>query len=345
MRLLKLQLTTKQMDRFCHELRSLLDAGIPAKRALDLMARRRRGALKDSLVRMGDVIAAGGTLAQALRAESGLFPRLFVELMAVGEQSGKLEAVLERLARHYRDRLAIQQQYVSALAYPAAVVVGAYIGVPFIVGLLKGAFIPGTWPNDSIEMYTLYFFLDVLRYWGPPLLLLWVLVRTGLAGRIVPPIATYVEPLRGIVRRFALGRFWSTLAILTDAGLPVHDAIERAAAVVTNPFVARDLRKAVPAIQRGQTLDEAFRHCKWLDANEHAMVFVGEQSGKLEESFENLARWHFESAFHRLRSFGFVVESLAILLLAGLLFTQIGRQATAALKGFFDVYGHVRSLF
>ncbi len=319
----------------------MLRGGIPVLRSLELLADQRRfRGKKDMFQRMADVVRAGGTLGQALRAEQKYLPEFFVELMVSAEQAGKFEAALKELAAYYEEMLAIRRSYVSALAYPFFTMLAAFIGVPLVVEFLKSAV--GLVPDQGVGELVLWHFIGVFERNISWIVVVIVLARLGLLRKMWTPVATFVPPFRSLTRKLAFARFFRTMAILLDSGMGLVKAVERAAAVSTNPFVRADLLRVVPAIQGGHTLEEAFKQMRWLKPRALNMVRTCEQTGNLETTLNSLAKWYLDEAYHTLKSVAYILETIAIIILAVMIFSGTARGAILVFQDFFNVFGWIR---
>jgi len=118
--------------------------------------------------------------------------------------------------------------------------------------------------------------------------------------------------------------------------------VERAAAVSTNPFVRADLLQVVPAIQNGDTLEKAFGRMRWLEPRALNMVRTCEQTGNLETTLGSLAKWYFDEAYHTLKSVAYLLETIAIIILALMIFSGTARGAIMVFQEFFNILGWIR---
>ena len=141
-------LSPKDVALFCRELATLVHAGLPLDQSLDLQIKIARVARKrDLLADIRDRVHGGASLADALAAHAGVFPQFLVSMVRAGEAGGALESVLDRLAVFLERALELRARIVSALIYPAIlmVMVGASLAllltvvVPQFRPLFEGA--------------------------------------------------------------------------------------------------------------------------------------------------------------------------------------------------------------
>jgi type IV pilus assembly protein PilC len=309
------QVRLKSLVPMCRQLSTAYDAGIPVARALEMAARDARDArLREVLTRMRAQIGQGATLEEAARAETRYLPTFVVEVMAAGESGGKLDAMFADLADYYEDRQKMRRAFLAATAYPALVVTFAWFAGTFALGIVRrlgAAFESGRFSfAEYLAHYAGFQFVALLVLAAVAVAAI-VLSRAGVLGWVTGIVSTFVWPFRPVVLRFALARFFRTLALLIEAGLPIHRAIERAAAVVKNPYIERDLLKAVPRVQRGESVTEAFSRSVHLLPDAREMLRVGEETGTMDVPLRKVSGYYLDQA------------STAVKIMASVLFVAV----------------------
>ena len=300
MGLMSSQITTKTLVPLCRQLSTSFNAGIPIIRALDLVADNTRDRRACTVLReMSDQIQEGATLGQAARTHAKYLPPFFIELIASGEVGGRLDAMLADLADYYEDRLDIRRKAVAAAIYPTLQILFAWFLGTWALGWIKG-FSFGMEPFDLGNYFAAY-----LRFQGIALTvfaLLFaacvVLARLGILKWISGWFSTFIWPLATVTRWFALARFFRSLSLLIASGLPITECIKRAAGVVGNPYIERDLLQAVPLVKEGTSLVGAFAGSRFLTPTAREMLAVGEQSGELDTALQKVSQYHLAQATH-----------------------------------------------
>ncbi len=302
------KLSLKQTAELCESLGTLTRGGIPVIRAFTLLSQERKGRVyKRILPPIIHALQQGANLDQALRAESKYLPDYFIEMMAVGEVSGKLETVLNDLSAYYADMVRQRRKYVEAILYFVLLLIVAFVIIPYVWGVV--------FTHDSLEIYTLKFIWARVKAWGPPFLVIWILARLGLLRRLTDPIFSRIWPTARIWHRLALAKFCRSMAILMDAGLGIRQCIERSAAVTTHPRLRHALRRAVPMVQQGESLQEALMATGILTEMVGEMIRIGEYSGKEEELFDKCAEYLYNETLHRFQSIAYALEGTLLFLI------------------------------
>lgn len=320
------QIALKKVVPLCRQLATSYDAGIPIMRSLELVSRNQPDKnVREVIERMHSSIGNGSTLAEAVRAENKYLPKFFIELLATGEKGGKLDVMLRDLAQYFEDQLEMRRETVRAMTYPIIqLILGWYI-VSFALGLigrLKAAFAEGGQSFDFESYIQWYLQLQgvVLIVFGVVFAICVVLSRAGLFGYIWGSVATNVWPMSRVTRMFGLARFFRSMSLLIAGGLRIDHCIENSAKVTANPYMEKELLKAVPRVKEGDTLVEAFSGVKVLLPQSREMLHIGETSGQLETSLRKASEYHLAEAMHAAaiarRVFG-VAISLTVALLIG----------------------------
>ena len=142
----------------------------------------------------------------------------------------------------------------------------------------------------------------------------------GLLPWIVGVVGAYAWPVSSLMRKFAFSHFLRAMALMLDSGLSAVQSVERAAAASGNRILRRDLAKAVPAVQQGAPFVKAFKLSRLLPLMALEMINVGEQSGKMGEALRKAAEYLYTSAMHTLKVGATIIEAIAIIALAIMLF-------------------------
>lgn len=320
------QLATKTMVPLCRQLATSYEAGIPILKAFELIGRENADPkVRELCGRMQQRIASGGSLADAARAESRYLPTFFMELLASGEHGGKLDVMLKDLANYYEDRLAMHRRIVRMMTYPSIQLTAAWFLGSFALRLLHAIFaMMGSHSRGSFDLASFFsdyawFQLKALGGAGVVVACCILLSRAGVIPSIGKLIATRVWPLSNVTRKFGLARFFRSMSLLLSSGMNVKHCIERSAATVANPYIERDLLKAIPVVAEGGTLVEAFSRSRLMTPTAMEMLAVGEESGQLEATLHKAADYHIEEASHAVDVATRIMGVLILVAVAGVI--------------------------
>jgi MSHA biogenesis protein MshG len=296
-------LSARAMASLCRRLAYITRGGIPAARMFELIAQEPGGRRIKRLARgIAEEIRDGMTLEEALRARATHFSSVFIELVSVGERTGKLDTVIADLADWYETEVELQRRFALALAYPVAVyTVILYILYPLIHVLFTGA------PTSLLYWAVFCLARDIV--------ILFVLWEVGFLSWLWANVGSRLWPFAGLSRKMAMSRFCEAFALMLESGISVTTSIRTAAAVPGRPYLEKELLRAIPRIQQGATIDEAFSECPSLPPLVRGMISVGEQTGELEQSLQKARQYMKDEAVHGLKTIAVTLAGLGILLI------------------------------
>lgn len=283
------------------QLATLVKAALPLEDALRAVAEQsEKQAVKKIVTAVRARVTEGLTLAAALGEFPRVFPEIYRATVAAGEQSGRLDVVLERLADYTENRDQLRQRVIGALLYPIvltvmciAIIAGllTYV-VPKVVEVFESGQNALPWMTQVLLAVS-----EVLRDYG-----LWLLVALVIAGVLFrrwlrSPEARYRFdgwllrlPLVGrLVRGFDTARFTRTFSILTGSAVPVLDGLRIAGAVISNRPMRAAVEQAAERIREGAPIGRSLAASKLFPPMTVHLIASGEASGRLEEMLDRAA--------------------------------------------------------
>ncbi|MEO5560438.1 MAG: type II secretion system inner membrane protein GspF [Dokdonella sp.] len=294
-------LGSAQLALLTRQLATLIGAGLPIDEALGALSEQAENERQRALtVSLRARVMEGASLAQAMAEFPDSFPDIFRATVAAGEQSGRLDGVLEKLADYAEARDALSQKILAALAYPllltlvaVAVVAGLLTWVvPQIVGVFQN--LHQTLPLPTRALIALSAFL---RAWG--WLFLIGLVAAAIAARFaLRNDATRYRwhafllrlPLAGRLARAAnTARATRTLALLAGSAVPLLDALGIAAQVVPNLPMREALKRAAFKVREGSAFSRALGESGQFPPVALRLIASGERSGELPRMLDEAA--------------------------------------------------------
>ncbi|MDD2050256.1 type II secretion system F family protein [Pseudomonas putida] len=321
-------LGSREMSQFSRQLASLICSGVALLQALEVIAQSSSNPALISLIgALKTDIGAGSNLADALRRHPQYFDALYCNLIAAGEQSGSLEAVLEQVANLQEQRQALRARLKKAMTYPLIVLLTG-LGVSSLL-LLEvvpqfqamfsgfGAELPAFTRrviglSEWLGHYVGWLLLcGVGSVWGlgrayrrQPTFRLWCL---GLALKL---------PVVGdLLSNAALARFARTLSTSFAAGVPLVEALGPVAGACGNPLYEKAVLRLRKDLASGQPLSLAMASSGLFPRLMQQMCAIGETGGTLDDMLARVAS-HYESAVERLLdNLASLLEPLIVLIL------------------------------
>lgn len=313
------------------ELAVLLRAGLPLDRSLkvliDMASVPSMGALLADVLKS---VKDGKALSIALEPYADLFGRFYLSMVKSGEASGEMSSVLDRLVEHLEQAKSNRDNVVSALIYPAILLVVAVLSIFVMLGFVVPQFETlFDDMGDSLPVLTqaVIAAADFVKAW------FWLIVLLGIA--IVLVTRNWLRsdkgkhswhqrllsmPLAGgIVFEFEMARFSRTLGTLLGNGVPLLRAIDIAIETVGNVVLRDALGALPPAVKAGQRMSIALAETKMFTPMVIQMTRVGEESGALDQMMLELAKVfedHVDSGVKRGLA---LLEPLLILIMGALI--------------------------
>lgn len=294
-------LSASDLSLITRQLATLSQAGLPLEEALLAVSQQNESPrAKSIMLGVRSRVLEGHTLADGLGDFPQAFPDLYRATVAAGEQSGHLDAVLERLAEFTETRQHLQQQVRNALIYPIALVVTAVAIISFMLAYVvpKVVYIFENY-NQQLPILTriLIASSDFIRDYWAALILVTVALFFGirqLLKREGPKRRYHRALLRvPIVSRLTRGintaRFTQTLSILAGSGVPILESLEIAAKVVVNVPMREAVEEAALRIREGAMISKSLAASKLFPPMTTHLIASGEASGKLEEMLSRAA--------------------------------------------------------
>jgi len=311
---------------FFRSFATLIRAGVPIRRALDVVIESCRDArLREALRSVSCDIESGCELSAAMARRPGEFPGLYVALVRAGERGGALDEILERLAALLERHLAVRKRVRAALAYPLIVACAALLLVLFLVSSTVPAF-----ASMFAEMHvalpwtTRALILAGSGLRDPAVLVVLAAVPLFAVafvryGRRVEPLAVRIDgvilaaPVFGaIVRNSLIARFARTLGALLRSGVPMLGALDAARDVLDNAVYMRFAADLGRALREGTPIARAMECSGLFEGIVLQLVRVGEETGTLDAMLLRIADYYELDVETAVAALGSVVEPLLI---------------------------------
>jgi general secretion pathway protein F len=323
-------LSNTEVTQLTRQLASLLEAGLTVEQSFNaLIEQAEDERSRQVLAALRGEVLAGNTIAKALSSFPRIFPELYRTLVAAGETSGALPRVLSKLADYLEDRAQLRGRLGLALIYPAIVfavalcVVGALLVyvVPQVVQVFQHA-------HQQLPIMTRV--LIALSSFLQATWVLWIALAVG-AGIAIhfalkrPAMRASIHgfvvrmPVIGrLLRRLDAARFAATLSILVGSRVPILQALEAGAGVMTLTPMRDALTTATRGVREGMTLSRALGATAVFPPVMVHLIASGEASGKLDEALERAAKTQQNDIAVRLAAFAAIFEPAMILLMGGM---------------------------
>ncbi len=301
---LPLRISTKRLAVFTRQFSVMLDAGLPLVQCLEILAeqeehRKFRGIIQQ--VRAD--VEAGSSLSDAMAKHPAAFDKLYVAMVSAGEAGGILDIILQRLSQYLEKLYRLKNQIRSAMIYPAAVVTIAVVVVyvilwkvipvfqqlfaslggemPFMTRVVVGAsnFVGRFGIFIIIGLVALFFAIRAYH-------------KTHRGRRIIDGLLLKLPIIGDLLRKIAVARFSRTLSTLTSSGVPILEGLEITATTSGNAIIEDAILAVRRSVEEGKTLAAPLRETKVFPVMVVQMVYVGEQTGALDQMLTKIAEFY-----------------------------------------------------
>ena len=336
-----------QQALYLRQLQVLFAAGIPIHHAAGIVgdSDEHRPDVKSLLQQIPKDLERGRLLSKSLE-RSGLFGKLVVSSVRLGEESGRLQDILERLAESKEKSVRLKRTLVSRLSYPAVVLVVMSLGLVIMGHVMSRVMtsIPNFHPGDVPVFGQLNL---LFRHWAflPGLtlgtLLLAFLGRhiwTTRELRLLVEERLFALPLVGsLLKRLEANAVTSQLELLLSAGLPIVRGLDLCAELVWTESYRQALLRTRQELLDGAELSECFRRAGLFPQDVLALIAAGEAAGNLTSSLSKAAEYCANQVERTLESLLALLEPLLI----GFLGVTIG---AVLLCTFVPVFNNLQTL-
>src|ERR1700686_5042346 len=315
---------------FTRQLATLIDAGLPLLRGLNVLAKQERDSvLKSAINKVADFVQGGSTFSEGLAQHPRLFNDLYVNMVRAGELGGVLEVVLTRLAEFQEKAQKIKNKVVAAMVYPIIVLVLAMAIMTFLMIFIVPKFeaifhdMLGDKPLPAITLFVISVSSFMQNHWAILLgavvgvITLYKLSARTRAGRAVIDRVKLRAPLFGdLIRKTSISRFSRTLGTLVTSGVPILQALTITRQTAGNVVIARAISQVHDSVKEGESIVQPLEASGTFPPMVVSMIDVGEETGQLPEMLLKIADVYDDEVDNSVAAMTAALEPIMIVFLA-----------------------------
>ncbi len=342
---------------FSRQFATLIASGMPMLRSLYTLEQQTQDEmLRNAIIAVRENVESGSSIAQAMESQPGVFDPLYRSVVKAGEDSGRLEEALDRIASQLERLDALRRQVKSAMMYPAVVftlalvvmIVVVAVIVPVFVGIFNQLALSNPEVGTSLPIMT-QITVSVSDFVTHQ----WYLLLGGIAlgsyafirwkksdrGRLQwDHFKIRIPRIGDVVQKIALARWSRTFAGMVASGVPILQAIEISGGTAGNAVINEAMGEVYASVKRGGSLAGPMAtHAIFPPMVEH-MVSVGEESGQLETMLAKIADFYEAEVDARIKSLTALIEPLMIIFVGGV----VGFIVISMYLPIFSIYDKVR---
>ncbi len=321
------KINNKNLFLIIRKLSTLISAGVPIIKSIEIICNqcedeKLKGILDD--VRCN--IKEGNSLSNSFRKYEDLFDSFFIQMLKVGEESGTIDKVLERVCLIYEKNLKTKQEVKIALIYPACV-----LSISILVTM-------------CLLFFVIPSFSEIFNDFGatlPPLTSFVINLSNFLVSNIILIVAIfsliisltvrYYKTQNGklffdklffsfpyfgnLTKKFSTTRFSRAFGIMISSGVPIMNAIETCSKIISNRFIKEKILNTKNRIKEGQKISESLKIEKIFPQMALEMINVGEASGALDEMLFKVSDFYDEELENYIKTVKELLEPIMILVL------------------------------
>lgn len=316
----------KKLYEFSMELSSLIESGINVLEALDIISENEKSSLvKNTVKNIKKEISEGNTLSKAI-SKTNMFPSMFIDMIEIGEISGKLGECILSTANYYKKKWEIMNKIKIAISYPIFVLVSAILMVSFITYNILPIFLEtlnsleGSIPlSTQILIKSNKFVVENIK----SIILVFLILSTSIIYYIknkkkyeFDKLKFKIPIVKNIQIKFTEYRITKVLGLLINSGINILRGIEIINKTENNLFVKENLRNILIEIRKGISLSESISKSEITGKKVNKLISIGEKSGTLPKTFTKISDMLEKEILNKMQIVIKLLEPMTIIVLA-----------------------------
>ncbi len=320
----------KDLTVFTRQLATLMDAGLPLLRALNVLGRQTKNAtLKEALENMSNSVESGNTFSDSLANHPKIFDNLYINMVKAGEAGGVTELVLTRLSEFMEKAEKIKNKVKSAMIYPTVILVAALGITGFLlltvipkfeeifVDLLEGKALPKITQIviAASNLLKNYFVLVAIGIVVVVIAIkLWAKTKTG--SLICDRVKVALPVFGTLIKRTCVSRMTRTLGTLLSSGVPLLQALAIVRDTSGNAIFVTALQKVHDGVKEGESMAGLMEQTKVFPPMVVSMIDVGEETGAIADMLTRIADTYEDEVDNAVAGLTSILEPMMIMMLA-----------------------------
>ena len=326
------KVTEKDITLFTRQLATMMKSGVPLLQAFDIVGKGHSNpAVAKLLLDIKTDVETGSSLKQSFEKHPLHFDALFCNLVGAGEAAGILDSLLDRLATYKEKILAIKSKIKSALFYPIAIVVVAFVITAmimiFVIPAFKqvfasfGADLPA--PTLLVmaisDFFVAYWYVIFGTIFGAVYGFFWTWKRSEKMQISMDRVLLRVPVFGELVRKSSIARWTRTLATMFAAGVPLVEALDSVAGASGNHEYAMATKRIQTEVATGSSLTSAMQGTEVFPNMVIQMVSIGEEAGSLDAMLSKVADFYEQEVDDAVEALSSLMEPIIMVVLGTLI--------------------------
>lgn len=324
--------TIRQLAEFCDRLGVEIGAGVDIRRVLQRAADAAPYRLRSRFAQIRDAVNAGESLSAAFARTGNVFPKMFLEMIRVGEETGMVAEVLRRMGKHYRHQMDMRRTFYALIAWPmiqlgvAIIVVGILIAVMGIIAERNRGEAIDILGFGLIGASGLAIYITFIVAVGLGLATVVSAWRRGMLWtRPLQRLVVLLPVVGPAVRKICLAQLTWAMHVTLNVEMDLRRLIPLVLRATANDYYIRRSGEIVASIMAGQSLSESFGRTGIFPQSFIDAISVGEESGELVDTLGRLSGHYQEDAATAMKTLSVLAGVAVWMFVAGLIIFMIFR--------------------
>ncbi len=317
---------TKDLAFNCRQMAAMMSSGLTIVKTLEILCKEQSTeAAKNIWKDIYESVQKGESFSSALEMHNGAFPPLMLSMVGAGESSGSLDSIMQRLSDQYAKDNKLNNKIKGSMTYPIVLLVLCIVIVIGMFTFIMPTFRDMFASEEDMPVLTraMFSFSDFLKSkWYILVIAIAAIVFAFMYALKMPSMrmkwdrfiikGPYFGPL---VVKVYTGRFSRTLSSLYSSGLPMVECLQRSADVMNNSYISEKFDTVIDEVKQGEPLSAAIQRTEIFDSMFCSIIYVGEESGALDDILEKSSDYYEEEADAAIQSLVSMMEPLMIIIM------------------------------
>lgn len=324
------QIDNRALLTFNQEVLVLIKAGMPIMQVLDtILERHESGRLAEVLRQVREDVKGGAALSAALEKHGRLFPHLYVASIRAGERTGDLPRTIRRYIQYLKKVEVIRKKIISAMFYPAILVVVAIMAISLLLIYVVPTFSQVYADAGSqlpLPTQILISFTTFLRHYFLVGVAVLAASVAGFRSWAATPAGRFaldsfklkIPFLGDVYKKYSVAGFTRTLATVLGSGIPIIESLRMSIGTLNNLYMEKRLFEVVKYVEEGGRISAAFERVAVMPPLALRMLGVGESTGALEDMLVDISDYLEDELEERMHILTTAIEP-AVMLVMGVI--------------------------
>lgn len=318
--------TSDELAGFCTQVSTLLHNGIPIYEGTYIMySEMEDGETRKILEGIDNDVKEGAPLYKALE-NSGAFPEYMINMVQVGEYTGKLPDIMKALSKYYERENSVSMGVRSIIVYPTIL----FILMAVILTVLVAKILPmfssvfyelknKTKATENMMNFTLVgsrIITAIILVLAAVMLVFLIWYRTRKGAGALTDLLELIPSTKPVARMLGTANFLSAMSVMLSNGIETTEAATRAKEVVSNKEVSARISKCISLLESGEAFDDAIRKSEILYGMEASMIGVGLKAGCVDEVLAHISESMDEEVGNKMSELSATIETALVVALS-----------------------------